>query len=199
MGMEYNINEHEELQQMREQIATLRSKLESQTIVSEKMILAAISQGVKKINRRGLIFLIFGFLAIPYCNWVFSWMNFSDNFVIGTTIMMVFCVAATAYFHFGLKGVDVVKENMLDVSKRVLRLRKQYVYWNFVSVPMIVVWVYFLYSEICVIFPEPEVRLYFGIGALMGIVIGAAIGLWQHFKVIRTVDEVLAHIRDLQE
>ena len=50
MGMEYNnINEHEELLQMREQIAALRSKLESQAIVSENMILASINKGVSKI------------------------------------------------------------------------------------------------------------------------------------------------------
>ena len=197
--MEYNINEHEELQQMREQIAALRSKLESQTIVSEKMIFAAISKGVNKINKRGIIFTLFGLFAVPYCSWAFNMIGCSAKFVIGTAIMLAVCFLATIYIHLGLHGMNVARDNMLDVSKRVLRLRKQYVYWHWFSVPTILVWGYFLYGEICEIFPDPDLRLAFSIGAVVGGVIGAAIGLWQHFKVIRTVDEVLAHIRDLQE
>ena len=64
MNMEHNINELDELQQMREQIAVLRSKLETQQIVNEKVIVLAISKGVSNINRRGIILSIFGFLTI---------------------------------------------------------------------------------------------------------------------------------------
>ena len=199
MNTDYNINDHEELQQMREQIAALRSKLESQQIVSEKMILTAISKGVSKINKRGFIFMIAGFLAIPYCAWCFSFLNYSANFVIGTSVMLAVCFLATLYIHLGLRGVDISRENMLDVSKRVLRLRKQYAYWHWVSVPMIFVWGYFLYQEICVAYPSAEARVAFIVVALIGGVIGAAIGLNQHFKVVRMADEILAHIKDLQE
>lgn len=199
MNTDYNINDHEELQQMREQIAALRSKLESQQIVSEKMILTAISKGVSKINKRGLIFIILGFLAIPYCACTFSFLNYSANFVIGTSVMLAVCFLATLYIHLGLRGVDISRENMLDVSKRVLRLRKQYAYWHWVSVPMIFVWGYFFYKEICVLFPDAEMRNIFLIAGLVGGVIGGTIGLIQHFKVVRMADEVLAHIRDLQE
>ena len=185
MNTDYNINDHEELQQMREQIAALRSKLESQQIVSEKMILTAISKGVNKINKRGFIFMIAGFLAIPYCAWSFSFLNYSANFVIGTSVMLAVCFLATLYIHLGLRGVDISRENMLDVSKRVLRLRKQYAYWH--------------YQEICVAYPSAEARVAFIVVALIGGVIGAAIGLNQHFKVVRMADEILAHIRDLQE
>ena len=199
MGMDYNMNEHEELLQMREQIAALRSKLESQQIVSEKMILATIRKSVSRINKRGLIFTLLGLLTIPYCAWYFSWSNYSKNFVVGTVFMLVFCLLATAYIHFGLRGVDISQGNMLDVTKRVVRLRKQYVYWHWISVPMILVWGYFLYQEMCVLYPDPEMRNMFLIAGLVGGVIGGAIGLVQHFKVVRMADEILAQIRDLQE
>ncbi|MBQ5860928.1 MAG: hypothetical protein IIW65_02150, partial [Alistipes sp.] len=122
MGMEYNnINEHEELLEMREQIAALRSKLESQAIVSEKMILASISKGVSKINKRGLVFALLGLFAVPYCTWGFSFMGFSRGFVIGTAILLTFSLLATLYIHCGLHSANLAQDNMVDVGKRVAR------------------------------------------------------------------------------
>ena len=48
-------------------------------------------------------------------------------------------------------------------------------------------------------FPDVEYRNTLVIGSIIGGTIGAAIGLWQHFKVLRTADEVLLHIKELQE
>lgn len=199
MNIEHNINDLEEIRQMREQIATLRSKLESQQIVSEKVIVMSISKGVSNINHRGIVFSIFGFLAIPFCSGCFHFMGCSDGFVLGTAVMLAFCLLATVYVHLGLREVDVARGNMLEVSKRVLRLRKQYVYWHLWSVPMLVVWGYFLYQEICIMYPDPYLRACFLLGAVIGGTIGGAIGLWQHFKVLRMADEVLSHINELQE
>lgn len=199
MSMEFNINEHEELEQMREQLATLRSKLEAQQIVSEKMILNAIRSSLSNINRRGIFFSIFSLLSIPFCCGIFYSMGYSEGFVLGTGIMLFICLCATIYAHVGLRVADVSRGNMVEVGRRVLRLRKQYIYWHLWSVPMIVVWGYFLYCEVCVIYPDPYMRNGFLIGALVGGVIGAAIGLWQHFKVLRMADEVLGHINELQE
>lgn len=197
--MEYNINEHEELLQMREQLVTLRSKLENQQIVSEKMILQAIRSGVSNINRRGLFFSVFGLLTIPFCCGVFYAMDYSDGFVLGTGAMLFVSLCATIYIHLGLRVVDISRGNMIEVGRRVLRLRKQYVYWHLISFPMILVWGYFLYREVSVIYPDPYMRNGFLIGALIGGVIGGTVGLVQHFKVVRAADEVLANISDLQE
>ncbi len=197
--MEHNINEHEELLQMREQLATLRSKLEKQQIVSEKMILKAIRSGVSNINRRGVFFSVFSLLAIPFCCGIFYSMGYSDGFVLGTGVMLFVCLCATIYAHLGLRVADVSRGNMIDVGRRVLRLRKQYIHWHLWSVPMLIVWGYFLYCEVCVIYPDPAMRYGFLIGALVGGIIGGLIGLWQHFKVLRMADEVLANISDLRE
>lgn len=199
MNIEHNINDLEEIRQMREQIATLRSKLETQQIVSEKVIVVAISKGVSNINHRGIVFSILGFLAIPFCCGTFYAMNYSDGFVLGTGIMLLVCLCATLYAHLGLRVSNVTRGNMLEVGKKVIRLRKQYVYWHLWSVPMLVVWGYFLYREVCVVYPDPQMRNGFLIGALVGGLIGAAIGLSQHFKVLRMTDEVLSHINELQE
>lgn len=199
MNTEYNINDHEELQQMREQIAALRSKLESQQIISEKLILSAVKDGVKKINRMGVIYFICAIFAMLYTPCAFSMMGFSVGFVIGTIIFLLLCAGGTMYIHYGLRNTDISRGNMVDVGKRVARLRRLYGLWHFVTVPLLFVWLYFSYLEICDIFPDPVVRHTFIAGAAVGGVIGAFFGLKMHFKVVRMADDILAHIKDLQE
>ncbi len=199
MNIDYNISEQDELQQMREQIAALRSKLETQQIVSEKMILAAVKDGVKKINRMGGIYTFFGVFAVLYCSWSFSMIGFSGWFVAATVLFLLLCVGGTVYIHNGLRNADTSRGNMVEVGKRVARLRKQYGMWHFITVPLLFVWLYFCYQEMCVLYPEPEARTAFIIGGIVGGVIGAYLGLRMHFKVVRMADKVLEHIKDLQQ
>ena len=199
MNTEYNINNNDELVQMREQIAALRSKLATQQIVSEKLILSAIKDGVKKINRFGIIYIVCGCIAIPYCAWSFGFSGFSQLFIWGTVLFLLLCVGGTIFIHKGLRNADISRGNMVEVGERVARLRRLYGLWHFVTVPLLFVWLYFGYLEICTLYPEPEVRHTFIVAALVGGVIGAFFGLKMHFKVVRMADDVLAHIKDLQE
>ena len=199
MNTEYNISNHDELQQMREQIATLRSKLETQQIVSEKLILSAVKDGVKKINRMGVIYLIYAIVALPYCSWAFSQVGFSGWFILGTILFLSLCVFGTLYIHKGLRNTDTSRQNMVEVGKRVARLRKQYGLWHFVTVPLLFVWLYFCYLEICTLYPDPTSRTTFFIAGVVGGLIGVFFGLRMHFKVVHMADEILGHIKDLQE
>ena len=199
MNTEYNINNNDELVQMREQIAALRSKLATQQIVSEKLILSAIKDGVSKINRFGIIYIVCGCIAIPYCAWSFGFSGFSQLFIWGTVLFLLLCVGGTIFIHKGLRNADISRGNMVEVGERVARLRKQYGMWHFVTVPLLFVWLYFCYLEICTLYPDPEVRHTFIVAAAVGGVIGAFFGLKMHFKVVRMADDVLAHIKDLQE
>ena len=199
MNTEYNINNNDELVQMREQIAALRSKLATQQIVSEKLIRSAIKDGVKKINRFGIIYIVCGCIAIPYCAWSFGFSGFSQLFIWGTVLFLLLCVGGTIFIHKGLRNADISRGNMVEVGERVARLRRLYGLWHFVTVPLLLVWLYFSYLEICTLYPEPEVRHTFIVAALVGGVIGAFFGLKMHFKVVRMADDVLAHIKDLQE
>lgn len=199
MNTEYNINNNDELVQMREQIAVLRSKLQTQQIVSEKLILSAVKDGVKKINRMGVIYLICAIVAVLYSSWSFAMMGFSVRFIIGTIIFLLLCAVGTMYIHNGLRNADISRGNMVDVGRRVARLRRQYGMWHYVTVPLLFVWLYFSYLEICAIFPDPALRHTFIVAAAVGGVVGAFFGLKMHFKVVRMADDILDHINDLQD
>ena len=177
--------ENMELEQMREQLTLLRDKLQRQEIVNEKVIMKSVKRGVRSINRRGIVHLLIGIFAIPFCCTIFAQMHFSSDFVLWTGIMLAACAVATAYAHFGLNTINISRDNLVKVGIRSLRLRKIYKSWYYIAVPMLVSDTQQLQGLI--------------IAALIGGCIGGAIGIRMHFKTLHEVDEVLEHIHDLMQ
>ena len=186
--------EHTELNELREQIALLKDKLQRQQIISEQNIIAAAQKGISKLNKTGNIWGIFGIFAVVYCSWAFHRFGFSDGFVIGTAIMLAICAAVTIYAHWGIRSIDVANGNLVDIAQRLIRFRKIYSRYHLYSVPMLLVWCYFFYYDAQRMLGNAE---YFLIGACVGGLIGAVIGLKAHFKVIRETDKVLKNINEL--
>lgn len=188
-----------ELEQMREQLVMLREKLRLQEIVSEKTIIKSIRQGVRSINRRGIAYIIFGLLAIPFCCWNFAFMGYSEGFVWGTGIMLAVCLGVTIYAHFGLHTLDMSGNDLVQVALRTIRLRNIYKKWYYFSIPMVMIWGYFLYREITDVVSDEQTLYIILISAVVGVLIGGIIGIRMHNKVIREADEVLEHIRDMKD
>ena len=191
-----DVREHTELNELREQIALLKDKLQRQQIISEQNIIAAAQKGISKLNKAGTIWSIFGIFAVVYCTFAFHRFGFSDGFVIGTAIMLAICAAVTIYAHSGIRSIDVANGNLVDISQRLIRFRKIYSRYHLFSIPALFVWCYFLYYDAQRMLGNAE---YFLIGACVGGVIGAIIGLKAHFKVIRDTDKVLKNISELMQ
>ena len=188
--------EHTELNELREQIALLKDKLQRQQIISERAIIEAAQKGISKLNKAGTKWGIFGIFAVVYCTFAFHRFGFSDGFVIGTAIMLAICAAVTIYAHLGIRSIDVANGNLVDISQRLIRFRKIYSRYHLYAVPMALVWCYFLYYDAQRMLGNAEGFL---IGGCVGGVIGAIIGLKAHFKVIRDTDKVLKNINELMQ
>ena len=188
--------DYNELHELREQVGLLKEKLMRQQIISERAIIEAAQKGIGKLNKTGNIWGIFGIFAVVYCSWAFHRFGFSDGFVIGTAIFLAICAAVTIYAHWGIRSIDVANGNLVDIAQRLIRFRKIYSRYHLYSVPMLLVWCYFLYQDAQHMLEYAEGFL---IGGCVGGLIGAVIGLKAHFKVIRETDKVLANIRELMQ
>lgn len=193
-----NINEHEELLEMREQHSILRQKVQSQEIINEKMIFNSVQKSVKSINLRGIFYTLFSVAAVPYCYWGFHKIGCSQGFLIGTGILLAFCAILTGYIHYGLYKLDVTQGNLLQVGKKAMQLRRRYVRWTLWSIPLVLVWLFFLYREIVVIEPDRCMQIGMLITVLVALVIGAVISFWVYMKMLRSIDKLLLHIEELE-
>lgn len=191
-----NSQEYKELDELREQIALLKDKLQHQQIVSERAIQQAAQAGIGKLNRQGVIMTAFALFAVVYCSWAFHRFGFSDGFVVGTTIFLGVCALVTAYAHLKLRSIDVASGNLVEIASRLVSFRKIYSHWHIFAIPALLVWCYFLYWDAQRMLDNPEGFL---IAVCVGGVIGGIFGLKKHFAIMRETDKVLANIRDLMQ
>ena len=185
-----------ELDELREQVALLKYKLQHQKIVSERAIGDAAQKGIGKLNTMGTISLVFGVFAVVYCTIVFHQMGFSTAFVIGTAIFLGMSAIATIYTHSSLRPIDVAHGNLVEIMQKLIRFRKIYSYWNIYSIPALLVWCFFLYYDALQALSDATPFL---IGGGVGGVLGVILGLKRYFKIMRETDSIIAKINELMQ
>jgi uncharacterized membrane protein len=189
----------DELQEMREQLAALKEKLNKQEVVNDRLIRDVLRQKMKVVNQKGWISGIAALFVITFGNWMFHQMGLSVCFIIGTTIMMTICCVATWISHSWVKADNIATGDLLIVAKQVGRLRKVYVNWIYIAIPMIVIWFSWLSFEYYHIVQDYIATTAMLSGGLIGGLIGGILGFKQNKKVVRELDEMLRQINDISE
>ena len=101
-----------ELDEMRQQMAKLKNKLESQTIVNDRFIRRSIRNSVSTINRRYLVISFIALAMIPYGYWAFVKLN-------GLSIWL--WLENISYEEIG----QIVGISTTNVSSRLFRIKEQ--------------------------------------------------------------------------
>ena len=92
------MNENFELENMRQQMNTLKKKLEKQEIVNDGLMRRSMKNTAGNISRRYYLIMALCLLMIPYSYWAFVMLNgFSIPFWIFTCVTMLVCFGGTFY------------------------------------------------------------------------------------------------------
>ena len=119
-----NIN-NTELEQMKEQMNLLKEKIEKEKIVNQQLLRVAMKEKVSSLNRDAIIFVILGIVAIPYCTWVFiSILNMSWWFIGVTDLFFLAAIVYTYFSHKDIKAKELMDGNLIEVSKKIMRMRR---------------------------------------------------------------------------
>ena len=107
-------NENFELENMRQQLNTLKKKLDQQEIVNDRLIRHSMEKTANKINRRYYFIMAVCVLMIPYSYWAFVKLSgFSIPFWIFTCIVMLVCLGGTYY---NSRNLDLALQDPTSVS-----------------------------------------------------------------------------------
>ena len=80
------------MNEIKQQWQLLQDKLESQSIVNDKLIRRIINSNARSINRHALLVTVMAALAIPYCTWLLLWLRISLAFTIVTAVFLLVAV-----------------------------------------------------------------------------------------------------------
>ena len=196
--MDNTIYSHE-LEEMREQVAILKKKLDKQTIISDTHIRNSMTSKRSDMTRTITATIIAGLFAVPYCTWIFWKFGFSLYFIIATDIMLAVCIGITIKQRFTLKNLDFTQGNLIDVAEKLNKLKTHYHEWIKIAIPMILIWVSWMAYEAFTKMEPSPIQTGFITGAGIGIIIGGFIGIRINQKIVRKSTEILKQIEELQK
>ena len=186
-----------ELENMRQQMETLKKKLDQQEIVNDRMIRQSMEKTASNISRRYNIIMILGILMVPYFYWVFiKHCGFSMTFWIASSVFMLVCVGATYYNSRNLNDSNMMTNNLVDVRRRMARAKKFDANWLYFGVPGVLIFIgWFMYD----VYQKNNDVLNDGLfwGGVVGGVFGTILGIKMHFKTQRQYQEIIDEIEDL--
>ncbi len=189
----------DELQEMREQMAALKEKLNTQEVVNDRLIRDILLQKKKSVDKNIWVVGLSGLFTITSGNLAFSYWGVSSWFLIGTTMLMLVCFLMTLIPHNWVKKADIQSGNLLVAAKQVRRLRKLYKNWEIVGIILAIIWAAWLFFEFSAAIENKQI-LYLLIGAsVVGGIIGGIIGLKISRKTIHTLDEMIQEIEEMSE
>lgn len=186
-----------ELDEMRQQMAILKDKLENQTIVNDRFIRRSIKRGVSTINRRYLVIGIVALAMIPYGYWAFVMIGgLSVALWLASCLMMLIVVGFMIYNSRDMRDNALMNGNLLDVKRKVTQAQKRDANWLWFGIPMALAWGAWAVYEMSQKMGDNE---YIVPCCIVGVLVGALIGLKIHFKTQSRFNEIIEQIEDLED
>ena len=190
-------NESFELENMHQQMETLKKKLDRQEIVNDRILRHSMKKTAGNISRRYYVIMAVCLLMVPYSYWVFVRLTgFSVPFWIFTCIVMLVCFAGTFYNSRILNDSNMMTNNLVDVRRRMARAKKFDADWLFLGIPLTIVFLGWFMYESYLLHPNAFFNGLFWAGCIGG-VIGAIGGFSLHFKTQRQYQDIMDQIEDL--
>ena len=195
-----NSIEMNELNEMREQLATLKKQLNTQEIINDRLIKEAMGRKLSALNNSAIWISVVCLVMIPLGYFNFQRMGHSTAFCIATSALFLICLIAIIVSHYRIHKRDIYSGNLVTVYKEVARMKKIYKSWHYWSIPMVIVWFGWLEYEIYLNQANEDITALLMISAsgIFGGIIGGIIGLRIHKRTLRTADDLLRQIEELQ-
>ena len=189
-------NENFELENMRQQMETLKKKLDQQEIVNDHIIRQSMRKTANSIKTRYYAIMALALLMIPYTYVVLvARLGISLSFWIGTAVFMLVCCGATYYNSLNVNIPNVMGRNLIEVSNRMARAKKFDANWLFFGIPAVIIWLGWLTWEFYQLDAETARYMFYGI--ICGGIIGAICGFKMHFKTQRQYQDIIDQIEDI--
>ncbi|MGM9674596.1 MAG: hypothetical protein ACI3X9_03915 [Bacteroidaceae bacterium] len=191
------MNENQELQEMRQQIAILHKKLDEQEIVNSKLMKHVIKNRIDIINRQTLgsyASALFTIIIFPFLHYA---QGFSWPLVASTILMMLVCIFATWYYHRPINA-RLASQDMATVAKTITTLKRRYHNWIWYVTPtMLIPWLsWFLWEHSSHFGLQGWNKLLVCIPVVVGGLVGLLIGLHMHRKVVNACNEIISQIEE---
>ena len=182
------------IEEMKQQMALLKKKLDEQHIVNEKVLHNVMKKNLYSLNKRGRILFVLGVFVACWSPGYFNLLGFSNWFCAATMIMLLFCAFKTFQYHRSLWRIDFSECNLIDLSEKLTLLKKRYQEWYKKAMCIVIPW--FIWLVVEAYYMHIGEYFFFIGGCLLGGIIGGLAGTRINKNIIRRADELLEQIKE---
>ena len=191
-----NPQNDKEMDAMRQQMSTLKKKLDQQEIVNDHIIRQSMRKTANSIKTRYYAIMAISLMMIPYTYMVLVIrQGISLSFWIGTAVFMLVCCGATYYNSLNVNIPNAMGRNLIEVSHRMARAKKFDANWLFFGIPAVIVWLGWLTWEFYQLDAETARYMFYGI--ICGGIFGAILGFKMHFETQRQYQDIIDQIEEI--
>lgn len=191
------VNNNDELDAMRQQLNDLKQRLDKTTTLNEKMMFNTIKRKMRGVHRSIYKVIIMGTIALPV--WIligYIW-NLPWYFTAFTIVMLT--GSMTADYIINRMDVDHMTDNMTETARQLAKMKKYRLRQEFIAFPVLISWLAWFIWELKNTGLDNDMVTGMAVGAVIGGVIGACIGLRIFFNLQKANDEMLEHIKELED
>lgn len=197
--MTNNIDSKEMLE-MKEQLSLLIKKLDKETIVNERMIRRSMKEKADRLNQRLIVESLVALIMIPFFICVLPNLSkVSMPFCIFSAGFFAIAILYDFYMYLRFRPQKFIEGNMIEARRDTLNFKKQTLRWTYcIGIPFLVVYIaWFVYEKMQ--YYQGEILKIVLVSALIGFLIGGAIGINVFIKTLRATDDILMQIEELEE
>ena len=195
------MEENKTIEELRNQIALLKQKLDNQEIVSDRMLRMTMQTKVNTVihrnERRHVICGIIAMLMFPVLHYG---IGMDLTFCLLTSLMMLFCISATIYVHRPIHETDLMSADLATVAHEMVRLKRRYRNWlHYVTPTLLIPWLLgacYEYSKAMGFEPLSKEGILTCVPLLVGSAVGGVIGLMWHRKTVDTAESIIQQIEE---
>ena len=182
--------------EMQQQMQQLREKLESQKIISDRLLRESCRHSVSRLRIKSSVPVIAGFAGLGLLPFLRE-LGFSDWFLTLTGLLLLTAMGITLYIKRFIPGVD---KDLLSSAEDVARFRKINADWIKFGLPTLAVWLCLLILDVAKNNPLIGDNLYpFIGGGGIGLLVGVLFGLKNRRDILRASDSLLSQIEELRK
>ena len=191
------MNENYDLENMRQQMALLKQKLEQQEIVNDALIRQSVKKNASFINNTHRFYFILDIICIPLSYLLFNYVVHQPIWIwLYITCGMIYDAWHRRRICRLIDGRHLYEQNLLEVRKKVLKIKKYERTFNIISYPAIALWLaLFLYNEYLLDLHTSVVRTIITFIATIGA--GFGFGLYLDRKMARRYQEIIQQIEEV--
>lgn len=185
-------------EEMRNQIAILKNKVNAQEIVNDRLLRESMKTKVSIINRVEVKTVLCAVVCILLFPIEHYYIGFSWSFVVATCLMMFVCIGCTMYFHYPLHKADFMSGDLATVARGMARFKRQYDNWlHYVTPSLLVPWMAWACYEYIELNSDRGINpVYIVAPLLIGGLIGGLIGYRWHRKAVNTAQNIIDQIEE---